>query len=253
MAQARPFGHTAEFHLTVALADFTLQSDEPSRSWAKAGGTGVLHEGGGELMELREALVQISEIRQQMARTEVFRGYRALPVAFSGLLAFAAAFAQAVLLRDPASQIVAYVGLWTGAAVLSACAAGLEMVIRARVTASSLGREITCLAVEQFIPCLAAGALLTIVLMRAAPESLWMLPGLWQVLFSLGVFASCRLLPRATFGVAVFYLAAGMLTLALARGEFAFSPWAMGVPFGVGQFYAAVVLYTTLECHDGQS
>ena len=39
-----------------------------------------------------------------------------------------------------------------------------------------------------------------------------MLPGLWQILFSLGVFASCRLLPRATFGVAVFYLVAGLAT-----------------------------------------
>ena len=37
-----------------------------------------------------------------------------------------------------------------------------------------------------------------------------MLPGLWQVLYSLGIFASCRLLPRAIFGVAVFYLHRGL-------------------------------------------
>jgi hypothetical protein len=201
-------------------------------------------------MELRDALTQISEIRQQMARTEVFRGYRAVPVAFSGLLAFAAAVVQGLFLRDPAQHITIYLGLWTGAAVLSAFAAGLEMMIRSRGTASSLRREITWLAVEQFVPCLAAGALLTVVLVRGAPESLWMLPGLWQVLFSLGIFASCRLLPRATFGVAVFYLLTGASSLALARGEFAFSPWAMGLPFGVGQLFAAAVLYRTLECHD---
>ena len=204
-------------------------------------------------MELRDALTQISEIRQQMARAEVFRGYRALPVAFSGLLAFVAAAAQGLFLRDPGQHITAYLSLWTGAAALSAFAAGLEMVIRSRATVWTLGREITCLAVEQFVPCLAAGALLTVVLVRTAPESLWMLPGLWQVMFSLGVFASCRLLPRATFGVAVFYLLAGALSLALARGEFAFSPWAMALPFGLGQFFAAGVLYRTLECHDGQS
>ena len=201
-------------------------------------------------MELRDALSQISEIRQQMARTEVFRGYRDLPVAFSGLLAFVAAGIQEVSLRDPAQQIMAYLGLWTGAAALSAFAAGLEMVVRSRVKGSALGLEVTWLAVEQFVPCLAAGAVLTIVLLRTAPESLWMLPGLWQVLFSLGVFASCRLLPRATFSVAVFYLAAGELSLSLARGEAAFSPWAMALPFGVGQLFAAAVLYRTLECHD---
>jgi hypothetical protein len=201
-------------------------------------------------MELREALTQISEIRQQMARTEVFRGYRALPVAFSGVLAVLAAVFQGVFVRDPAQQMSWYLTLWIGAAVLSALAAGVEMALRTR---GSLWREITWLAVEQFVPCLAAGALLTFVLVRCAPECLWMLPGLWQILFSLGVFASCRLLPRATFGVALFYLFAGLTTLALARGDAAYSPWAMGIPFGVGQLFAAGVLYRTLECRDGQS
>jgi hypothetical protein len=201
-------------------------------------------------MELQEALTQISEIRQQMARTEVFRGYRAVPVAFSGVLAVLAAVAQSVWIPDPAGRIEAYLGLWTGTAVLGAMAAGVEMAVRARGSGSSLRRAITWLAVEQFVPCLATGALLTIVLVRTAPETLWMLPGLWQILFGLGVFASCRLLPRATFGVAVFYLVAGLASLTLARGDAAFSPWAMGLPFGVGQFFAAGVLYRTLECRN---
>ena len=203
-------------------------------------------------MELREALVQITEIRLQMARTEVFRGYRALPVAFSGLLAVIAAVIQAVGLRDPARQMPEYLGLWIGTAVVSALAAGLEMAIRSRGTGQWLRREITLLAVEQFSPCLAAGGLLTLVLVRTAPECLWMLPGLWQVMFSMGVFASCRLLPKATFFVAIFYLITGLLTLTLARGESAFSPWSMGLPFGFGQFFAAGILYRTLECHDDQ-
>ncbi len=203
-------------------------------------------------MELQEALTQISEIRLQMARTEVFRGYRALPVAFSGVLAVAAALVQARWVRDPANQMGSYLGLWIGTAVVSALAAGTEMVLRARGPASAMRRRITWLAVEQFVPCLATGALLTVVLVRSAPEALWMLPGLWQVLFGLGVFASCRLLPRATFGVAVFYLAAGLASLSLARGPAAFSPWAMGLPFGVGQCFAAGVLYRTLECRDDQ-
>jgi hypothetical protein len=123
-------------------------------------------------------------------------------------------------------------------------------VLRLRAPDLSLRREITWLAVEQFVPCLAAGGLVTVVLVRSAPETLWMLPGLWQILFGLGVFASCRLLPRATFGVAVFYLVAGLLSLSLARGDAAFSPWTMGIPFGVGQLCAAGVLYRTLERRD---
>ena len=51
---------------------------------------------------------------------------------------------------------------------------------------------------------------------------------------------------RANFIMKVY----GLLTLSLAHGDAAFSPWAMGVPFGVGQLFAAGVLYRTLERHD---
>ncbi len=94
-------------------------------------------------------------------------------------------------------------------------------------------------ATEQFIPAGVAGVLLTVVLYRFAPQSLWMLPGLWQIVFSLGLFASCRSLPRAMFAAGVWYLAAGLASLAFANGAHAFSPYAMAVPYGVGQFYIA--------------
>jgi hypothetical protein len=198
-------------------------------------------------MELRDALTQITEIRLQLARTEVFRGYRAMPVAFSGGVAVLAAIIQTATIPDPRAQIGPYLGLWIGAAIVSALAAGLEMMIRARNAASSMTRELTWLALEQFCPCLIGGALVTVVLLRAAPASLWMLPGLWQIFYSLGIFASCRLLPRPTFWVAVFYLGTGLAVLASSHDESALSPWMMGVPFAVGQWLAAAVLYCTLE------
>jgi hypothetical protein len=198
-------------------------------------------------MELREALTQITEIRLQLARTEVFRGYRAMPVAFSGTVALLAGLIQGATIADPTAESGSYLSLWVGAAVVSGAAAGLEMMIRARNAASPMTREMTWLALEQFCPCLVAGALLTIVLVRAAPEAAWMLPGLWQVVYGLGIFASCRLLPRPTFWVAAFYLVSGLVVLATARGDASLSPWAMALPFGAGQFLAAAVLYSTLE------
>jgi hypothetical protein len=74
-----------------------------------------------------------------------------------------------------------------------------------------------------------------------------MLPGLWQVLFGLGIFASWRFLPHAVIWVAVFYLATGLWCLAQAQGQAALSPWAMALPFGVGQLVTAGVLYWALE------
>jgi hypothetical protein len=204
-------------------------------------------------MELREALDSIATIRRRMAETEVFRGYRALPVAVSAVLALVAGFVQPTLLPRPEQDVPGYVALWSAVALLSIAAAGLAMFLRDRVAGTSLTRPVTWLAVGQFVPCLVAAAAITAVLVRVAPEAAWVLPGLWQVFFSQGVFASCRLLPRAAFAVGVFYLVAGIATLILARGPDALSPWAMAVPFGVGQLLSAAVLYWTLERTDGRA
>src|SRR5262249_45489859 len=86
------------------------------------------------------------------------------------------------------------------------------------------------------------GVLLRCVLCGLAPQSLWLLPGLWQIVFSLGLFAACRSLPRPMFAAAVWYLATGLGSLAFANGAHAFSPLAMAVPYGLGQLYIAAVL-----------
>ena len=197
-------------------------------------------------MELRDALTQITEIRSRLASAEVYRGYRALPVAFSGVIAVAAGLVQRAYLEDPARDLGVYLGLWVGAAILSLLVAGIEMGVRARREDSRVSRESTGVALQQFIPALAAGGLVTVVISRTAPGCVWMLPGLWQMFYSLGIFASGRLLPRPTYWVAVFYLFAGCLVLGLGP-ERALEPSCMAVPFAVGQFLAAVVLYSTLE------
>lgn len=198
-------------------------------------------------MDLRDALTQIAEIRRQAAQGETFRGYRALPVAVSGALALVAGGLQAWLLPEPAADVNGYLGLWLGAAAASLLVTLGVMVWHAWHAASPLARSLTSLAISQFLPCVVAGGLLTFVLVRFAPDGLWMLPGLWAILFSLGIFASHRLLPAAVFWVGAWYLLAGLLVLAWAQGEQAFSPWAMALPFGVGQFLAAALLYWNLE------
>src|SRR5262249_29795964 len=134
------------------------------------------------------------------------------------------------------------------AALVSVLATGLELVVHHRHARNPLARQLTWLALRQFAPCLAAGALVQFAVVTYASDVLWMLPGIWAVLFSLGIFASYRLLPRPTFWVALFYLIAGTFLLTLR--EDALSPWAMGLPFGAGQLFAAAVLYWTLERPD---
>lgn len=202
-------------------------------------------------MELREALRQISDIRQQMARSEVFRGYRPLTVAATGLLGVMAATMQSWFVPLPADELGRYLAYWIAVAAASLILTGVELVWRARLAGPGVSRELTSLAVEQFLPCVIVGGLLTLTIGCNAPQAAWMLPGLWALVFGLGVFASYRLLPRQSFWVGVYYTICGCVCLTWGQHEHAFAPWQMGVSFGGGQWLAAAILYWTLERTDG--
>jgi hypothetical protein len=194
------------------------------------------------MQDLHRALADIAEIRGQMARGTVFRGYGPAALAATAALAMLAALVQATLIADPAASIGAYLTLWIGTALVSISVVGTEAIRRSRRVHSGLADDMIQAAAEQFLPAAVAGALLTFVIVRFTPDVTWMLPGLWQVVFSLGVFASCRSLPRPMLAIAVWYLATGLACIAFANGAQAFSPWAMGVPFCCGQLLAAVLL-----------
>lgn len=200
--------------------------------------------------ELNKALGDISSIRRQMARSTEFRGYGPATLATTGVFAIVAAFAQAIWLPHPASAITAYLGIWITTAILSAALIATQMRARTRRIHSGMADEMIRMAVEQFLPSAGAGTLLTIVLVRFVPGALWMLPGMWQVIFSLGVFSSCRFLPRPMIAAGLWYLATGLFCISLADNR-ALSPWAMGVPYGLGQLLvAAILLFNSREGED---
>ena len=191
--------------------------------------------------DVREALSEIQSIRGHMARYTEFRGYGPLTLAGTGVLAVVIASLQKRWAIDLGLESGRFLAMWIGAAAVALTSIGIETFARAHRIHSSLAMQMLHAALEQFLPAIVAGILLTAVVVRAAPQSLWMLPGLWQMLFSLGVFASCRFLPRATFWVGVWYLATGMACLVIGPNAAA-SPWEMGIPFGVGHFMVAGVL-----------
>jgi hypothetical protein len=205
------------------------------------------------MKNLDKALADIRAIRSQMARGAEFRGYGPATVAATGLLAIFAAWVQGTWLPDPAAEGFNYIALWVATAAISVTLVGIEMVARSRRIHSGLADAMIHAATEQFIPAGVAGALLPVVLFRFAPENLWMLPGLWQIIFSLGYLASCRSLPRPMYAVGVWYLVAGLSGLALASGARALSPWAMAVPFGVGQLLMAAILHLSVGNNDAES
>lgn len=202
-------------------------------------------------MELHDALTQISDIRRQMARAQVFRGYRAATAAFSGVMALLAASVQQDWAPDPFEDVVPYLSIWGLAAFGSLFVVGVEIATRHMRSGSMLQRELSLATIECLTPCLVAGALLTLALAAYARSGMWLLPGLWSILFSLGLFACRRVMPVGILIPAGYYLLAGLLSITLAQGKDAFSPWAMVWTFGVGQFVTAGVLFCSQERRHG--
>jgi hypothetical protein len=195
------------------------------------------------MLDLDRALTDIKAMRSQIARGTEFRGYGPQAFAATGLLAIFAAVAQSRWIENPVDEVFAYLTLWIVTAILSAIVIGIDVVTRSRRVHSGLADEMIQAAVEQLLPAMVVGTLLTFVIARFAPQALWLLPGLWQIVLSLGVFASCRGLPVPLIAIGIWYLASGLACLAFAQGDAALSPWAMGVPFGVGQLLAAALIY----------
>jgi hypothetical protein len=196
--------------------------------------------------DLNKALTDLSHIRRQMARTTEFRGYGPATLAATGIIAIIAAAAQATWVGDPARNLRGYLAVWFATAAVCGGIIAVQMHTRARRMHSAMADEMIQMAVEQFFPALVAGLLVTMVLAHFVPHALWMLPGLWQLVYSLGVFSSCRFLPRPVMLGGAWYLLTSLVCLAFGDVR-ALSPWTMGLAYGAGQMLIAAALYAGAE------
>jgi hypothetical protein len=195
------------------------------------------------MRDLDRALADILAIRSQLAVGTAFRGYGPVTVAATGMLALATAIIQSLCLDDPTAQPLTFFAGWFATAGISTGLIGIEMRARSRRHHQGLADAMVQQAIEQFLPVGVAGMSLTVLLWKFAPETLWLLPGLWQVLVGIGVFASVRTLPRSIALGGAWYFLAGFFTLLLASQNHLLSPWTMGLPFAVGQTLTAALLH----------
>ena len=194
------------------------------------------------MRDLDKALADIFAIRSQIAAGTAFRGYGPAALAGTAALALITTILQSLWLDDPNNHLLAFFLGWIATALASGIVIGLEMRARSRRHHSGLADAMIHQAVEQFVPAAVAGALLAVTLWQFAPGTIWMLPGLWQILVSLGIFASVRMLPRTVALVGAWYFVSGFSVLALTSESLSVSPLTMGLPFVVGQLLMAVVL-----------
>ncbi len=204
------------------------------------------------MRDLDKALADIGEIRSQIAASTAFRGFGPAALTATGGLALVTATAQTIWLDDPTGRPLAFLAGWVVTALLAIGIIWVEMRRRARRHHSGLADAMIHNAIEHFMPAAAAGLLLPLMFLRFAPEAVWMLPGLWQVLVGLGIFATARSLPRAVALAGAWYFVAGFCVVMLASDGRVLSPWAMGVPFAVGQFMMAAILHFAFGKSDAE-
>ena len=163
-------------------------------------------------MRVDDALGQIAEIHDHLVRAEQYRGFHPVAVAATGLAGLLAATLQPWFVA--ADDAVAFVRYWLVVGAVGG-GIGLSPVVDAYFRREDeFARRRTRRVVGQFLPCVAAGLCVTLGVGRAGAQAVGLLPGVWAVLFALGVFAARPYLPRATGWVGLSYLAAGAVMLA---------------------------------------
>jgi len=217
-------------------------------------------------VNLHQALSDIAEIRAQLDRTETHRGFRSFTVGLSVVLVLAASMIEVRWQQTETLSLDRSLVLWVGVAVLAAAAAGIEMLVRAR-RMESRNRELVWRVhwalIQSILPCLLAGAIITVAFYRyvagldagqvnQATEAQMMLPGIWSMVYGLGLFSCLRHLPRWTVVAATYFLVAGGVALLWVGGMTTLNVgWQMVLLFGVGQSVLAGILYWNLERRDG--
>jgi hypothetical protein len=194
------------------------------------------------MRDLDKALADILAIRNQIAAGTAFRGYGPAAVAATAGLAALTTVLQLLFLDDANAAPQEFLGGWLATALVAAAIIGVEMRARSRRHHSGLADAMIYQAVEQMLPAGIAGFALAAVMLQFAPETLWMLPGLWQLL-GLAVFASARSLPATVRIGAAWYFVAGVTVLMLASRTHQLSPLLMGAPFVIGQALMAAIIF----------
>jgi len=199
-----------------------------------------------KMRDVDTALSEIDRIRAQLAASTRFQGFTPAVAATTGLLALALGAVQTARL-DPSTTPVEMLVQWMLLAVICACLIGADAVVRARRLHRAMADTMINTTLRQFLPVGGAGAIAAIVILLCAPAWAAILPGLWQLLIGIGIFAALPALPRLLAWGAGWYFVTATASLLAGAGATDVSPWVMGLPFGIGQLLIAALLHTAMR------
>lgn len=188
------------------------------------------------MSDIESALHDIARLREQLAASSRFQGLAPGIVTLTGCFAFALGGWQ--YLAGENDLLV-----WILLAAVCALMIGTEAIARSRRLHRSMADRMLGTTLNRFLPIATAGAILGAVVLFRLPEHSRLLPGIWQLLMGIGIFAVLSNLPRQMTIAAVFYFAAGTVSLLLSGTQGPATPALMALPFGLGQFLVAAILY----------
>ncbi len=194
-------------------------------------------------MNTRQALSNIREISDILARTQHTSCIRPAPIACTAVVAFVAAWLSDASVDPVRVGDASFVAYWLGIAVLCAMIITIDLGMRYWSTDSELQRGRTRISIYQFSPFLLIGGFVTLCLFPTQEQPRSLLPGLWCIIVSLGIFATLNNAPRAMIFPAAFYAIIGGLFLRFGEWTIGFGSWSMGFAFGIGQLWTAVILW----------
>jgi hypothetical protein len=204
----------------------------------------------GTAMNVRNAINQLEQIHDQLTRSEVYRGFRVPGVTAVGIVALVAALGQQYF--PGTVEGTGFVTYWVLIAGICGLIGTTTAVHLYSTREDAFARRRTRRVMAQFSPCLLGGAIMTIALCRA-PEKVSFLPGIWGIIFGLGIIAASPHLPSGIGMVGLGYVAAGCALLLRVSPNDNPSGWAVGLVFGVGHLLTAFVLWREDEGDPGGS
>ena len=192
------------------------------------------------MSDLNRALTDITAIREQLLAGSVYQGFGPLVMAVTAVLAAVGWLLQSLEVAPAAGT--GYILFWLIIAAVAAAISVVEALARGHRRHGGLADKLLFAAIERFIPSLVAGGAITAAFLMGAPDLLWLLPGIWQILVALGLAAAARQLPGHLLIAAAWYLLCGIAVLMIAFSSRSLDPAMMGLPFLGGQLLVAGLL-----------
>lgn len=192
--------------------------------------------------DIEQAMSQLSQIKTQLAATTRFRGYPPEAVGLVGVVALLITIAQTIWPERLAADDRQIVLVWGGLLLIAGLTIAVEAIGRSLRRHAGMAEAMLQGAGRAALPITVVGFVIAAIVLEYAPAVSWMLPGIWQMLIGITVFASYWTMPRAIIWAGIWYLVVGATTLLIAAQHGALVPALVGLPLVVGHFAIALVL-----------